>query len=92
MSELGQRIDEANREAAERLMDSQPVLVDISTAAEAIPGMTSRTILHAGPPVRWDRMCGSPAREEQHERGNGAVARQVRDKCYTRFVFIYILV
>jgi hypothetical protein len=58
MSELGQRIDEANREAAERLMDSQPVLVDVSTAAEAIPGMTSRTILHAGPPVRWDRMCG----------------------------------
>ena len=58
MSELGQRIDQANLEAAERLMDSQPVLVDVSTAAESIPGLTSKTILHAGPPIAWDKMCG----------------------------------
>ena len=51
MSELGQRINQANLEAAERLMDSQPVLVDVSTAAESIPGLTSKTILHAGPPI-----------------------------------------
>jgi hypothetical protein len=58
MSELGQRIDEANREAVERLMDSQPVLVDVATALEAIPGMTPRSIFHAGPPLAWERMCG----------------------------------
>jgi len=58
MSELGQQIDEANRSAAEQLMDSQPVLVDVTSALEAIPGMTPRTILHAGPPIDWERMCG----------------------------------
>ena len=58
MSELGQHIDEANRSAAEQLMDSQPVLVDVTSALEAIPGMTPRTILHAGPPIDWERMCG----------------------------------
>jgi len=55
---IGERIDAANVLAAERLMDSQPFLVDVATAAEAIPGMTSKTILHAGPPISWDRMCG----------------------------------
>jgi hypothetical protein len=55
---IGERIDAANAQAAERLMDSQPVLVDVAPAAEAIPGMTSQTILHAGPPISWDRMCG----------------------------------
>lgn len=58
MSELSQRIEEANRAAVEHLMDSQPVLVDVSSAAEAIPGMTAKTILHAGPPIGWERMCG----------------------------------
>ena len=58
MSELSHRIDEANRRAVEQLMDSQPVLVGVSPAAEAIPGMTAKTILHAGPPITWERMCG----------------------------------
>lgn len=58
MPTIGERIDAANVLAAERLMDSQPFLVDVATAAEAIPGMTSKTILHAGPPISWDRMCG----------------------------------
>jgi hypothetical protein len=58
LSELSQRIEEANRAAVEHLMDSQPVLVGISPAAEAIPGMTAKTILHAGPPIGWERMCG----------------------------------
>lgn len=30
----------------------------MSTAGEAIPGMTKTTILHAGPPVKWEDMCG----------------------------------
>jgi hypothetical protein len=29
-----------------------------SNAKEVISGMTKRTILHAGPPVAWERMCG----------------------------------
>jgi hypothetical protein len=51
-------IEKANREAASRMLGSKPVLVDISTAGEAIPGMEKKMILHAGPPLTWQRMCG----------------------------------
>ncbi|SBW09035.1 conserved hypothetical protein [uncultured Eubacteriales bacterium] len=54
---LGEKIDAANREALFRILSAQPVLVGMSTAGEAIPGMTSTTILHAGPPVTWELMC-----------------------------------
>lgn len=55
---LGERIAAANQEALSRILAAQPVLVGMSTAGEAIPGMTPTTILHAGPPVTWERMCG----------------------------------
>jgi len=51
-------IEEANQEAASRILRGKPSLIDISTAGEAIPGMRKNMILHAGPPVSWDRMCG----------------------------------
>lgn len=40
------------------MQNAEPVLVDIETAEDVIPGMTKKTILHAGPPVEWDDMCG----------------------------------
>lgn len=51
-------INRANREAVKRMIDSQPILVDIEQTKDVILGMTKRTILHAGPPVEWKRMCG----------------------------------
>ena len=51
-------IDEANREAVRRIVDAEPVLVDVLPAGEAIAGLADRTILHAGPPIDWERMCG----------------------------------
>ncbi len=51
-------IDRANEEAVKRMIDSQPILVDIEQAKNVISGMTRKTILHAGPPVEWKRMCG----------------------------------
>ena len=51
-------IDAANAEAIERLLAAEPRIVGIGIARDVIPGMTDRTILHAGPPVTWDRMCG----------------------------------
>ena len=51
-------MEKANQEAASRILKARPTLVDISTAGEAIPGMKKNMILHAGPPVTWDRMCG----------------------------------
>jgi hypothetical protein len=52
------KIEAANQEAATRILKAKPTLVDVSTAGEAIPGMKKNMILHAGPPVSWERMCG----------------------------------
>ena len=54
----GDRIDAANGEAVDRMLRADPVLVDVRTAEEAVPGMRDRLLLHAGPPIAWSRMCG----------------------------------
>jgi hypothetical protein len=54
---LGERIREANRLAIERIFSVEPAFVDVDTALSVIPGMTPNTILHAGPPIEWERMC-----------------------------------
>ena len=51
-------IEKANEEAMARVLGAEPVLVDVVPAAEALPGLKDRMILHAGPPITWDRMCG----------------------------------
>ncbi len=51
-------VEAANREAWDRLTSAEPVLVDLRPAGEVVPGMTRDTILHAGPPIAWERMCG----------------------------------
>jgi hypothetical protein len=48
----------ANAQAAERILKSKPTLVGIGTAEKDIPGMHKKLVLHAGPPVTWERMCG----------------------------------
>lgn len=58
-ADLKQRIEAANATAIARLLRSDPVLVDVAPAGEAIPGLEGRMVLHAGPPVTWDRMCGA---------------------------------
>src|SRR6185503_15258523 len=59
--ELVEKIDQANREAIERILASQPQVVDVTPPAQAL-GLTGRTILHAGPPISWERMCGPQKR------------------------------
>jgi hypothetical protein len=51
-------IDQANQEALRRILAGEPVLVDVVPASQAIPHLADRTILHAGPPIGWERMCG----------------------------------
>ena len=55
---LFEKITEANKEALSRILAAQPVLVGMTTAGEALKDMTPTTILHAGPPVTWENMCG----------------------------------
>lgn len=51
-------IDQANEIAMGRFLEATPYLVDYQLAKDVIPGMTEKTILHAGPPIEWERMCG----------------------------------
>jgi len=51
-------IETANREVLRRMLAGDPVLVDVVPAAEAIPALGERVLLHAGPPIAWERMCG----------------------------------
>jgi hypothetical protein len=51
-------IDQANRTAVERMMAARPVLKGVATARDVIPGMTDGLLLHAGPPIEWERASG----------------------------------
>ena len=51
-------VEAANREAYRAYLAAQPVLAGIGVAGETIPGMNGRLILHSGPPIAWERMCG----------------------------------
>jgi len=57
--DIKQRIEEANREATNRLINGDPVLVDIAPAGEVIPGLQDKMVLHSGPPIEWSKMCGA---------------------------------
>ena len=48
----------ANDTAAARLQAARPVLAGVEPAGEAIPGLERDVLLHAGPPIEWERMCG----------------------------------
>ncbi len=51
-------IEKANAEVLKKILNSRPFLVGLDTAINVIPGMKKNVILHAGPPISWDRMCG----------------------------------
>lgn len=55
--DIRQEIETANKEAVRRIDSAEPILIDVKPAIEAIPSMTKRTILHAGPPIEWRDMC-----------------------------------
>jgi hypothetical protein len=54
----GDDIDAANDEVCGRIRRGRPVLLGMGLARDVIPGMHDRLMLHAGPPVTWERMCG----------------------------------
>lgn len=57
--EIAEKIKKANEEAAQRVVDAHPVLVGYEKAIDVVPGMTEKTILHAGPPIAYEDMCGA---------------------------------
>jgi len=52
------KINKANQLAIERILNSKPLLIGMDKAINVIPGMKKNLILHAGPPINWERMCG----------------------------------
>jgi hypothetical protein len=51
-------IDKANTEAVERMMEARPVVIGLGKALDVIPGMREDLLLHAGPPITWERASG----------------------------------
>ncbi len=51
-------IDQANTDAVGRMISARPMLTGVATARDVIPGMRDGLLLHAGPPIGWDRMSG----------------------------------
>lgn len=55
---LGSRIDRANVEAVARVINAEPVWIDVALHAKDVWPHMQRMLLHAGPPIRWKEMCG----------------------------------
>jgi hypothetical protein len=51
-------IDNANKKAIERMIEARAVLVGLGKAGKVIPGMQDNLLLHAGPPISWERASG----------------------------------
>ncbi|MFU8785692.1 MAG: DUF1116 domain-containing protein [Candidatus Izemoplasmataceae bacterium] len=49
------RVEKANLEAVNRLKDAQPIWVDVQIASDVL-GLDKHTLLHAGPPIKWEAM------------------------------------
>lgn len=50
----------ANRECLERITRGTAILTGLEVARDVVPGMQDHeyVLLHAGPPVAWENMCG----------------------------------
>lgn len=51
-------IDQANATAVARMMEARPILKTVATARDVISGMHDKLLLHAGPPITWERASG----------------------------------
>ena len=57
LAERQAETDAANQRAFDVLVNGDPVLVDCRPAREALE-LPERVVLHAGPPLAWERACG----------------------------------
>ncbi len=58
MSAPAEQIAQANQEALARILAAEPFLVDVVRAGDVIPELREHVLLHAGPPLAWEQMCG----------------------------------
>ena len=53
----GDRVSPANAEVVERVENAAPCAVTVAPAREVVPGLREGLLLHAGPPIEWQRVC-----------------------------------
>ena len=58
LAERAETIESANAAALAKILAGTPFLTGMGRAGAVIPGMSDDTLLHAGPPVAWEQMCG----------------------------------
>jgi len=51
-------IENANTIATQRMMEARPIATSMAKAMDVVPGIHENMLLHAGPPVTWERMAG----------------------------------
>jgi hypothetical protein len=51
-------VERANKKAFSLFLEAQPMLVGVDLARNVLSGLGDRTLLHAGPPIDWEEMCG----------------------------------
>ena len=51
-------VDRATAESLEQVLRAEQWLIDVQPAGDVVPGMAGDLVLHAGPPIEWERMCG----------------------------------
>ncbi|MBJ3817084.1 DUF1116 domain-containing protein [Shimwellia pseudoproteus] len=56
---MAAKIAAANQLALSRIFAAHPLLAGFDQAINVVPGMTKTTLLHAGPPITWEKMCGA---------------------------------
>ena len=53
-----EKIEAANKQVLHKILQAEPILIDVQPAGQVIKGLGKNIILHSGPPIGWDRMCG----------------------------------
>lgn len=56
---LKEKINEANEVALSKILEAQPNWVDVQKAIDVCPDLADNMIMHAGPPISWERMGSS---------------------------------
>ncbi|MEE8567733.1 MAG: DUF1116 domain-containing protein [Anaerolineales bacterium] len=51
-------ITKANNLCTQRMIEARPIVVGLGKARDVIPGMRDDLLLHAGPPITWERASG----------------------------------
>lgn len=77
ISVIDSKRQEANKKAASRILNADPVLVDVAAAGEIVPGMTPNTILTSGAPLEWQEYTGGQRRAILHSAVYEGLARDL---------------